>query len=180
MLLACRKLREEGEQVVLQVSGPFTVLNVLIDARYVFRAMRKNPELMKEVFWKLGNEAYRFMEEAKKYGVQLLSYADSSGGVNILGPGMAEQVVNDFTYGYLKKVEGLADGHTLILLCPKTTLALLGTEKAEFVDMALPGEMSYGEACIYMIGKAKFAGQMCIKNIGYRISNGNFKALVLR
>ena len=92
MLLACQALREEGEHVVLQVSGPFTILNVLIDAKYVFKAMRKKPELMKEVFWKLGGEILRFMEEAKKYGVDMISYADSSGGLNILGPKMAEQV----------------------------------------------------------------------------------------
>ncbi len=41
MLLACRELRDQGEHVVLQVSGPFTILNVLIDARYVFKGMRK-------------------------------------------------------------------------------------------------------------------------------------------
>ena len=33
----------------------------------------------------------------------MISYADSSGGVNILGPKMAEQVVMDFTYDFLKK-----------------------------------------------------------------------------
>ena len=43
-LLACKKLREEGEHVVFEVAGPFTILNVLIDARYVFKGMRKKPE----------------------------------------------------------------------------------------------------------------------------------------
>lgn len=52
---ARQALREEGEHVgKLQVSGPFTIPNVLIDAKYVFKAMRKKPELMKEVFWKPG------------------------------------------------------------------------------------------------------------------------------
>ena len=45
-LLACKKLREEGEHVVFEVAGPFTILNVLIDARYVFKGMRKKPEVM--------------------------------------------------------------------------------------------------------------------------------------
>lgn len=179
VLLACKKLREEGEHVVLQVSGPFTILNVLIDAKYVFKAMRKKPELMKEVFWKLGNEILKFMEEAKRCGVDLISYADSSGGLNILGPKMAKQVVEDFTYEFLKKVETLADDQTMILLCPKTTFALLGTEKAKFHDLKLSGPMSYGEGCIEMIGKAKFAGQMCIKNVGYRLENGIFKEVIL-
>ena len=74
VLLACQKLREEGEHVVLQVSGPFTILNVLIDARYVFKGMRKKPEIMKEVFWKLGREVLRFIDEAKKYGVDIDVY----------------------------------------------------------------------------------------------------------
>ena len=34
VLLACKELRKQGQHVVLQVSGPFTILNVLIDARY--------------------------------------------------------------------------------------------------------------------------------------------------
>lgn len=179
VLLACKELRDQGEHVVLQVSGPFTILNVLIDARYVFKAMRKKPELMKEVFWKLGTEILKFMEEAKKYDVDLISYADSSGGLNILGPKMAVQVVEDFTYHFLKKVENLADDRTLILLCPKTTFALLGTKKAELRNRKLSGSMSYGEGCIEMIGKARFAGQMCIKNVGYRLENAVFKEVIL-
>ena len=55
-LLACKKLREEGEHVVFEVAGPFTILNVLIDARYVFKGMRKKPEVMERVFWKLGDQ----------------------------------------------------------------------------------------------------------------------------
>ncbi len=87
VLLACRQLREEGEHVVMQVSGPFTILNVLIDAKYVFKGWRKTPDIMEKVFARLGREILRFMEEAKRYGAELLSYADSSGGVNILGLG---------------------------------------------------------------------------------------------
>lgn len=179
VLLACRALREADEHVVMQVSGPFTILNVLIDAKYVFKGMRKKPDLMKEVFWKLGSEILKFMEEAKKYGADLISYADSSGGLNILGPKMAKQVVEDFTYEFLKKAEALADERTMILLCPKTTFALLGTGKAKFRDLMLSGPMSYGEACIEMTGKVKLAGQMCIKNVGYRLENGVFKEVVL-
>ena len=30
--------------------GPFTIFNVLIDPKYVFKAMRKQPELMRDIF----------------------------------------------------------------------------------------------------------------------------------
>ncbi len=179
VLLACKALREAGEHVVLLVSGPFTILNVLIDAKHVFKAMRKKPELMKEVFWKLGTEILRFMEEGKKYGAELISYADSSGGVNILGPKLWEQVVEDFTYEFIQKAAELADDKTMLLLCPKTTFALTGTGKARFRDIKLSRPMSYGEGCIEMVGKVKVAGQMCIKNGGYQLENGIFKEVVL-
>lgn len=179
VLLACQKLAEEGEHAVLEVSGPFTILNVLIDAKYVFKCLRKNPELAMKVFWKLGEEVFRFMKEAKKYGVEFISYADSSGGVNILGPKMAEAVVEGFTYEYLKKVETLADEHTMILLCPKTTFALLGTDRAQFREVPLGRSMRYGEACVELLGKVKFGGMMCVKNIGYEIKDGSFLEVVL-
>ena len=77
----------------------------------------------------MGNDVLKYIEEALKRGVTMISYADSSGGVNILGPKMAEQVVEDFTYEYLKKMQDLVQDKALVLLCPKTTFALLGTEK---------------------------------------------------
>ena len=48
-------------------------------------------------------------------------------------------------------------------LMPKTTFALLGTGKAEFVDAELSGPMEYGEGCIEMIGKARFMGRCVLK-----------------
>lgn len=180
VLLACQQLREQGEHVVLEVSGPITVLNVLIDTKHIFKGMRKNPELMKQVFWKVGNEILRYVEEAKKYGVDLISYADSAGGLNILGPKMAEQMVEDFTYEFVKKLQEFADEHTLIMLCPKTTFALLGTEKAVLEDRPISGEMSYGHGCIEVIGKAKIVGQQCVKNVGYMLKMGTIKEVVLK
>ena len=178
-LLACKKLREQGEHVVFEVSGPFTILNVLIDARYVFKGMRKKPEVMEKVFWKLGDQILKYMELVKEHGGDLISYADSSGGVNILGPKMMKDVTENFTYPFLKKAEQLADDKTLILLCPKTTLALIGTEKARFVDYQLEEPIGYAQGCIDMVGKVHFAGQMCIKNVGYQLNHGIFKEVKL-
>ena len=155
-------------------------MNVLIDPVHIFKAMRKKPELMKEVFWRLGNDVLKYIEEALKRGVTMISYADSSGGVNILGPKMAEQVVEDFTYEYLKKMQDLVQDKALVLLCPKTTFALLGTEKAEFTDVELPSPMRYSDACAFLVGKETFAGQMCIKNIKYELKSGIFKAVRLK
>ena len=180
VLLACQHLRKKGENVVLEIAGPFTILNVLIDIRYVFKAMRKQPELMKQAFWKIGDQLLDSIKEAQKHGVNMISYADSSGAVSIIGPAMAEQVVESFSYEFIRKAEALIGEDAVLLLCPRTTLALIGTDKAEFADVALPGPMRYGEACAWMIGKEKILGQMCIKNINHTLQNGICKAVRLK
>lgn len=179
VLKACRALRKDGENVVLQVSGPFTILNVLMDARYVFKIFRKQPEEMQKIFDKFSEEIISFIEEGQRAGANLISFADSSGGVNILGPKMMEETIEKFTYPFLKKVEKLINDDTILLLCPKTTLALIGTEKSSFYDIELEGTMKYGEACISSIGKTKIVGQMCIKNINYELTTGKIKGIKL-
>lgn len=186
VLKACRLLHQRGEHIVFEVSGPLTILNVLIDPRYVFKGMRKKPDLMKQIFAKLGKDILAYMKLAKEYGADFISFADSSGGVNILGPKMAEQMVDLFTYDFIKQAEKLADEDTMILLCPKTTFALLGTGKAELIDRQMNEDisreesaLSYAEACIRMKGKVHLAGQMCIKNTDYRITNGILKEVYL-
>lgn len=179
VLLACQKLREQGERVVLEISGPFTILNILVDTKHVFRALRKNPELMQQVFDRISSELLEYVREAKIHGVEFISYADSAASVSILGPKVMEQFTNMFTYGFLKELEKETNEKCMILLCPKTTLALIGTEKAFFEDIELEEVMRYSEACISMLGKTAFAGQMCVKNVGYKLENKKFKKVVL-
>lgn len=179
VLKAARTLVDEGEYVILETTGPITILNMMIDPKYVFKTFRRKPEVMQQVFDKLADNTIRFMEEAKAAGVQMISFADVVGGVDILGPAMAEQMVEMFTYPFFKRAEALADDHTMIMTCPKSSFALLGCDKAEWRDVPLSGPLRYGEACIEMIGKVKIAGMQCFKNINYTVDNSTFKELVL-
>ncbi|MBW9157929.1 methylcobamide--CoM methyltransferase [Clostridium tagluense] len=179
VLKACEYLREKGENVVLYVSGPFTIMNVLIDPRHVFKIFKRNPEAMKDIFHKFQNEILRFIAEAQKSGVNMISYGDSSGGLNILGPKVSEQVVEMFTYPLLKSIEEILSNETIVLLCPKTTFALLGTDKAVWKDIQMKAPIKYAKACVEVIGKAKFIGQMCIKNKEFELKNGIIKAINL-
>ncbi len=178
-LKACKYLREKGENVVLYISGPFTILNILIDPRHFFKILRKKPEVMQEIFNKLQNEIVRFVREAEKVGVNMISYGDSVGGLNILGPKLSEQVVEMFTYPLFKRIEETLSNEAIILLCPKTTFALLGTNKAIWKEIDLGAPIKYPEACVEVIGQAKFVGQMCFKNNQFELKNGKIKTVSL-
>lgn len=181
VLKACRELRQQGEHVLLEISGPFTILDTLMDARAVFRTMRKRPDMMAQMLEKLRRNILAYFMAAQDYGVDMISYADSAGGVNILGPKFAEGIVRQFTYPLLKDVENNLRAGTLTIICPKTSFALIGTGLARWEDVILPGTkpVSYGEGCVAMIGRAAFAGQMCIKNHKCILESGSIKSLRL-
>ena len=179
VIKACLQLKNEGEKLVVEVQGPFTIMNVLLDPKYIFKTMRKNRELAKQIYWKFGGELLKYIDKLAENGVDIISYADSAGGVNILGPKLSEEVVEDFTYEFIKKAIEVVNKRSIMVLCPKTMLALIGTQKAELVDRAVSGEIRYGDGCLESIGKVALAGQTCIKNVNYML-NGSVKEVVLK
>ncbi|MEG0371362.1 MAG: uroporphyrinogen decarboxylase family protein [Clostridium sp.] len=179
VLKACKYLRENNENVVLYISGPFTIMDALIDPIHIYKSFRKNPKLIKDIFDKFQNELLRFIKEAQRVGIDMISYADSSAGVGILGPKLSREVVEKFTYPLLKRVESIINDETIFILCPKTSFALIGTGTAVWKDIHLKAPTKYSEACIEVIGKTKFVGQTCINNKEFELKSGIIKTLNL-
>lgn len=180
-LEAARTLCEQGEYPNMELCGPFTIMANLIDLKYVFKACRRQPEIMKEVYWKFGRQTLKFIKEAEAHGMKLISYADPTGALNILGPKVLESYTNEFTADFIRQAVEETREDTMILLCPKTTYALIGTDNAEFVEHQLPEKkMRYADACISMVGQVKLSGQNCIKNVGFNITNGIFMEVKLK
>jgi len=180
VLKACALLRRQGEGVVMKISGPFTILNTLMDARYVFRALKKQPGEMKQVFAYIERNLTSYAGEALKHGANILSYADPAGGVGIIGPKMAEEIVRDFTFPFMKTIENIIGGKAIMALCPKTAYALIDTGFAEWGALDMGGAMTYPAACVEAAGKAKFVGETCIKNGSYKLADGILKTVNLK
>lgn len=180
VLLACQVLHNQGETVVLELSGPLTILNALIDLRHIFKAMRKNRPLMREIYHKLQHALLLYVQAAKDAGVDFLSYADSSAGVNILGSRLLGEMLEDFTFDFLQKTVKITAGSPMLLLCPKTTYALVDSGYATLHPVPLPTTpMAYEEACLAMRSHISIAGQMCIKNKEYLLQNGTILEILL-
>lgn len=180
VLDACGELKKQGETVCLEIVGPFTILTSLMEARHVFKVYRKQRDLMVEVMNKIGGQLLKYIEEGKKRGVDVFIYSDSTGALNILGPVVLAQATNDFLAGFMKKVSDIIDDTCIFLICPKFTYALIDTGNAEYVDHELGGGIGFLDALLKMKGKAKLAGQVCIKNVGVKLANGRFKEVVLK
>ena len=180
VLKACAELKAQGETVCLEVTGPFTILNALMEPRKVFKAYRKDPEGMKKVLDKLGEDLLAYIRAGKAAGVDVFIFSDSAGAPELLGPKFMTQGIEDFYYPFLKKIEGIMDDSCIFLLCPKFTYAVIDTGFGEFRDHQLEEGTDFLRAMLQMKGKVKIAGQVCIKNIGVRLANGRFREIVLR
>ena len=59
-LKACQMLRDEGEHVAIEITGPFAFMNVFMDVKYIFKALRKEKDAFFEVCDHLGRQLIRF------------------------------------------------------------------------------------------------------------------------
>ena len=177
VLDAVSSLKKDGEIVCLEITGPFTILNALMEPRLVFKAYRKDREKMKLVFDKLSDELIKYIEEGKKAGTDVFIFSDSAGSLDILGPKFLTNAVEDFYDPFLRRVNDIIDDSCIFLLCPKFTYAVIDTGHAEFVDHQLTPGIDFMKAMLEMKGAVKIAGQVCIKNVGVRLSHGIFREI---
>ena len=179
-LQACQLLHSEGETVAFAVSGPFTILNSLVDLGVVFRAMRKEPQKFERLMSKLSDDILQFICAVRDSGAELISYADSTATVGILGPKNMERITRDFTLPLLRKAEKSIGSEQMLVLCPKTTLALIDCGCADWHLHTLSRPMSYGEACLAMRGEVKIGGQCCIQSADTVLMNRVFREILLK
>lgn len=176
---ACRILHSEGEYVALEICGPFTILNALMDIRQIIKGWRKTPKRMIDIFNNIGEQIICYMRESVRAGVTFFCYADPVGGLNILGPKLAEIVAVNFTIPFLLKSIRALDNKALIHLCPKTSLIITELGMAEWRDIDLSGTVSYEEACMEVCGSVGMVGEVCIQSASVPLENEKIRGIEL-
>ena len=162
ILSACRLLKERGENVLYELSGPLTILNGLIDISIVLKAVRKQPDKMKEIYRKMEDELIKFAGCLVDAGVRFISYADPVGTKEILGQKTVKRVMEDFTSPFLKRLKEEVQGEFTVILCPKAGGDLVDAGMAVIEEIKTKKICSYAEACIEVENRADIICHMCI------------------
>lgn len=163
MLEACARLHEAGEGVALELAGPMTILNGLLELAVVFREWRKEPSLMDEVLTRLLEDQLRYAGSAVKAGVNVLCVADPAGGMGILGPQWAAATAKTFVMPLLQHLEAdLPD--TMVHVCPRLARELVENNLAVWRESPLEAPQSYGQLCLSGLPGPRRVGRVCIKN----------------
>lgn len=162
VLDAAEILIKKGESVILNISGPFTVLSSLLSSERIFRGWRKEPECLNKVIQKLSGEIVRFLIEGQRRGIKYFSYADPFGSLNILGPKLIPAMVENYLYPLIREMEALLHTDEVLILCPKSSLALIDMKKATVREVPLTQKMSYQEGILQVRNTCKVVGMHCI------------------
>ncbi len=188
VLLAIKILKNRGERVILEVSGPFLIMDFFIEASKVYKAVRKKDQVGRRVFEKIKKNLLAYIKEAIKAGVDVISYADPPASLTVLGPSLLKNTYDIFTRDFLIELKKIAsEERILIHLCPKLTQLLLAMEKVDFKEISLEAKevISYEEAILEMACKIKdfektfFMGQMCINMKKSKIYSRKIKVIEL-
>lgn len=164
ILRACDVLRAEGEAAAVEVRGLFDIANTLLDIQKFLMLWVTGPDTMQKICDKIRADLIRYVAEAKKH-CDLLFYSDASGGINVIGPRLAKQLVTWFTEPLMKDLQQVLEGGPALQMCPKTAFMLVGAKKAEYRRYETGERKTYAEICLNPPEGIRFLGQRCNRNL---------------
>lgn len=170
VLDAIKVLSDNGEDVILNVEGPLTILSMLIDTKTIYKEMIKRPDLLIYVCDMITHFLCEYMREGMKRGATVISYADSFGAYDLVSNEVYTRICGVVTYRLLKQIEKDLNG-CIVHLCAKTSV---GFEKAGFcekVKREVNPDITYAEALKEAVKnkEVKFVGLRCMKLCPKRI-----------
>lgn len=164
VLKAVNILKEEGETVILDVSGPISIATSIMDSQLFYKSVRKNRGKINKLLEVIEDSIVAFILEGIKQGADIISFADPTGTIDIVGPKVYEEISGKSTYNILKKIENRLGG-TIVHLCGKTSTSLESIELLKSEKIKIEGK-NYLEMIENIREKRKdikFIGHWCLK-----------------
>ncbi len=171
VLEAVEILSGEGEQVILNVQGPYSIAQTLIDPKLIFKAARKEKYRIEQFLSVIEDIVVSYIKEGIKRRAKIISYGDASGALDILGPKMYSDLSGRYNYNVLKRVsKDLNDG--IIHVCGVTSASLHNSGFTKSTLVEIDGEMTYSEALKKAVtenSSIKIVGHNCIKRLNKKM-----------
>lgn len=179
VIKAIKDLKLTGENVIVNITGPITILNNLIDPSKIFKAWRKDPDIIAAIIEKLKVQILLYMEKAIEAGADVLAFEDPVGGLNILGPKYFAMQGKNFSYDFVKDAIKIIENRAVLHICPKTTYQLISLELAHWEELKLDKAISYEDAYIKYKDKIGVTGNICIHSRDILLKDKKLRVLNL-
>ena len=173
-------LKNEGEKVCLNITGPISLATSIMDSQLFYRSIRKEEDSIIKLMEIIEDSIIEFILKGVSLGVDIISYADPTGTIDIVGPKFYQDISGKSTYKILKRIESKL-GHTIVHICTKTSKSLEAIGLLESEQIKVQGS-NYGTMIDKVIKNRKdikFIGHWCMKRHNDVINNGNITKCVI-
>lgn len=164
VLDAIKKLKDYGEKVCLEVTGPISLATSIMDGQVFYKALRKDRETVDRLLKLIEDIIVEYILEGVKQGADIISFADPTGTMDIIGPKIFEDVAGKSTYNILNRIENQLE-NTIVHLCIKTSTSLESIGLLESTKIKVEVN-SYSEMLSNISEERndiKFIGHWCMK-----------------
>lgn len=173
VLLAVRELAEADKNPVLNLNGPFSVLSMLTSASELYRALKRQPELVKNLCTVIIEQLVSYAREAVKNGAVIISYADSVIVPGLISPKLCSEICAPITLQAIKNIAA-AVKNTTVHVCSRTMGIIRDMPLYQIIEADAAG-MKYGEAVLQIPGpteEKRIVVNGCLQQSGRRMERG--------
>ena len=166
VLKAISILKNDGEKIFLEITGPFTIGTSIINSELFFKSIRKDKEKVVELLKIIEDSVVDFILEGVNTGADIISFTDPAGTLDIVGPKIYRDLSGKTTYNILKRVENKLDD-SIVHLCGKTSTSLEAIGFLETEKVKVEGQDYFDKILNIKNDRKdiKFLGHWCLKTI---------------
>ncbi len=159
----CKYFSEKNEEYIFNIPGVMSILNSMIDITKVFKAIRKNKELIEIIFSKVRKYIIEYSQMAFDNGVRVISYSDPILREGIMSKKESNWVMENFTYKLLSDFKKIMPNDAIIHICPQNLKLMELAKLISIKDFTLE-ENYYNKLVFNLREKEQFVGGMCINS----------------
>ena len=135
VLEAVKMLKDKGEFIIVDVTGPVTLLSNLLPLEKCFIAMRKNKKEINYLLEVLEEFVASYVKQLIQLGADLIYYVDNNGSMDLVGPKFFKEITGP---SYLRPIAGISDEkEARFYLCPKNLTSLMNAEMIKRDDSGI-------------------------------------------
>lgn len=171
VLKAVDILKNDDETVALTVQGPFAIMSCLIDPRLFFKAVKKDKLSVDRFMETICDSIVMYIEEGVKRGAKIISFSDSTGTIDVLGPRMYKEYSGRYAYNILKKVENRL-GNSILHICGVTSMSMYKAGLLKLIPIEVEKDITYGDALSKIIEEksdVRIIGHYCLKKTSLKM-----------
>lgn len=164
VLSAIKKLKDQEEKVRLDVTGPISIATSIMDTQVFYKAIRKEKKIIDNLLKIIEDSIVAYIVEGVNQGADIISFADPTGTIDIVGPNLYKEISGKSTYNILNRIENKLN-RSICHICGKTSTSLeyIGLLEVEKIKVKGTNYYEMIENLKNERDDIKFIGHWCLK-----------------